>query len=135
MSVLVDTSVWSLAFRRDFPPATPELDELRRLLVGGDVVITTGFVLQELLQGFVPRHAQEQILARFASVPVLVPSIEDHVGAASVRNTCRIAGVQLGTIDALLAQLAIVNKHTLLTADRDFVHAAPHIGLPVWQPR
>ena len=113
MSVLVDTSVWSLAFRRDFPPATPELDELRRLLVGGDVVITTGFVLQELLQGFVPRHAQEQILARFASVPVLVPSIEDHVGAASVRNTCRIAGVQLGTIDALLAQLAIVNKHTL----------------------
>lgn len=98
-------------------------------------MITTGFVLQELLQGFVPRHAQEQILARFASVPVLVPSIEDHVGAASVRNTCRIAGVQLGTIDALLAQLAIVNKHTLLTADRDFVHAAPHIGLRVWQPR
>ena len=43
------------------------------------------------------------------------------------------SGVQLGTIDALLAQLAIVNKHTLLTADRDFVHAAP-IGLRCGSP-
>jgi hypothetical protein len=54
MTLLVDTSVWSLAFRRDTPQNVPEVVELRRALGGDDIVVTTGLILQELLQGFVP---------------------------------------------------------------------------------
>ena len=50
-----------------------------------------------------------------------------------MRNRCRRAGVQLGTIDALLAQLSIRHKLTLLTTDNDFVQAALHCPLRVWQ--
>lgn len=134
MSVLVDTSVWSLALRRDTTADDPHVDELRRLLAGGDLVLTTGFILQELLQGFVPKRARATILERFAFVPMLSPGRDDHIAAADLRNLCRQAGVQLGTIDALIAQLTIVHGHTLLTTDQDFVHAAPHIGLDVWSP-
>ncbi|MGV9795716.1 MULTISPECIES: type II toxin-antitoxin system VapC family toxin [unclassified Gordonia (in: high G+C Gram-positive bacteria)] len=132
MSVLVDTSVWSLALRRDAQLDNPHVVELRRLLVGGDLVVTTGLIIQELLQGFVPERTRGVILERFASVPVVAPDRDDHVAAADLKNLCRSAGVQLGTIDALIARLAIAHGLTLLTADNDFVHAAPHVGLAVW---
>ena len=49
MSLLVDTSVWSLAFRRDAVAVMPEVSMLRHALDGADQVFTTGLVLQELL--------------------------------------------------------------------------------------
>lgn len=132
MTLLVDTSVWSLALRRDQAAATPEVDVLREALAGADTVVTTGLVFQELLQGFSGPKAKRSIVERFGALPLLVPDREDHVAAADLRNACRRAGVQLGTIDALLAQLCIRHELRLLTTDRDFVHAARHCPLQVW---
>jgi predicted nucleic acid-binding protein len=132
MSLLVDTSVWSLALRRDQPHESPEVDHLLRALAGDEIIVTTGLVLQELLQGFTPDRARAQIIARFAHLPLVSPDRDDHIAAADLRNTCRTAGVQIGTIDALIARLAIRYEHRLLTTDRDFLHAAPHINLRVW---
>lgn len=52
MSLLVDTSVWSLALRRDRAPDLAEVEALSKALVSGEQVVTTGLILQELLQGF-----------------------------------------------------------------------------------
>lgn len=133
MRLLVDTSVWSLALRRDAPQDLPEVVALRDALGGGELVVTTGLILQELLQGFVPEQARAKILERFAAIEVIQPTREDHIGAAELRSGCRRAGVQLGTIDALIAQLCIANDLTLLSTDRDFAHAARHCGLRVWR--
>lgn len=135
MTLLVDTSVWSLALRRDAAAAEPEVNALKDALMGADVVVTTGLVLQELLQGFGVPKAQAQIIERFAALPLLQPDRQDHVAAAELRTACRRAGVQIGTIDALLAQLAIRHELTLLTTDKDFVHAARHCALHVWSSR
>src|SRR5258706_7560473 len=97
--------------------------------MGADVVVTTGLVLQELLQGFSGPKSRAQIIERFAALPLLQPDREDHVAAAELRNTCRRAGVQLGTIDALLAQLCVRHELTLLSADNDFKLAASHCAL------
>jgi predicted nucleic acid-binding protein len=132
VSLFVDTSVWSLALRRDRASAAPEVLALVRALEGGDAVVTTGLVLQELLQGFAGPRARRQIIERFSALPLLVPDRQDHVEAAEVRNRCRRAGVQIGTIDALLAQICIRHELTLLTTDRDFELAASHCPLNVW---
>ena len=132
MTILVDTSVWSLALRRDTEASDPEVQALKNSLLGDEAVVTTGLVLQELLQGFSGPKAQAQIVQRFATLPFIQPDRDDHIGAAGIRNTCRRAGVQFGTIDALLAQLCIRHELTLLTTDRDFVHAAKHCALSVW---
>ncbi|QQS00977.1 MAG: PIN domain-containing protein [Austwickia sp.] len=132
MTLLVDTSVWSLALRRDEASTAPEVEELRRALAGGDLVATTGLILQEVLQGAVPARVREQIADRFAALTLISPDRADHVGAAELRNTCRRAGVQIGTIDALIAQLCLGRGLTLLTTDRDFRHAARHVPLRVW---
>jgi predicted nucleic acid-binding protein len=133
MSLLVDTSVWSLALRRDAPADVPEVRALRDALAGGEIVATTGVIVQELLQGVVPERARAQIIETFAALEYLTPSREDHVAAAGVRNTLRSAGVQVGTIDALIAQLAIASGHTLLTTDNDFRAASSHIRLQLWR--
>ena len=133
MSLLVDTSVWSLALRRDAPPDVPEVRALRDALAGADIVATTGVILQELLQGVIPERVRVQITETFTVLEYLAPSREDHIAAAGVRDILRSAGVQVGTIDALIAQLAMAGNHTLLTTDKDFHLAASHVGLHLWQ--
>ena len=132
MTILVDTSVWSLALRRDTEATEPEVQALKDALQGDEVVVTTGLVLQELLQGFSGAKAQAQIVQRFAALPLIQPDREDHIAAADIRNACRRAGIQIGTIDAVLAQLCIRHELTLLTTDKDFTHASKHCALQVW---
>ena len=131
MSLFVDTSVWSLALRRDRPPPVPEIDELRRALGEGSVY-STGLVLQELLQGFPGPKARNEIVRYFSALPLLVPDRNDHVSAAELRNTCRRKGIQVGTIDALLAQLCVRYELPMLTTDKDFHHIAGQAPLRVW---
>ena len=109
MSLFVDTSVWSLALRRDAPSQVAEVYVLVRALEAGELVLTTGLVLQELLQGR-----------------------RDHVDAAELRNKCRRGGVQIGTIDALLAQLCLRHDLTMLATDKDFRSMARHCPLKLW---
>jgi predicted nucleic acid-binding protein len=132
LTLFVDTSVWSLAFRRHEPASSGVVAVLARSLENGDAIVTTGIVLQELLQGFAGPKTHEDILRRFSSVAMMSPDRDDHIGAADLRNHCRRNGVQVGTIDALLARLCIRHDLTMLSADKDFVHIAGHSPLRLW---
>ena len=134
MNILVDTSVWSLALRRAAASPSPEVVLLGECLERGDVIVTTGLVLQELLQGFHGPAQGKRILAEFSVLPVLAPDLDDHIEAAALRNHCRRRGVQVGTIDALLARLSIRHGLHLLTADRDFEAMARHCPLSLLRP-
>lgn len=129
MNLFVDTSVWSLALRRDRPRDTLEVRRLRAALEGGELVVTTGHVIQELLQGFRGPKTPTAILDGFSALPCLMPEVRDHVEAAGLRTRCRRKGVQIGTIDALIAQLCINHELALLTTDRDFERIARHTPL------
>lgn len=128
----MDTSVWSLALRRDDTPRAPEVRALAEALEQGDLVFTTGLVLQELLQGFRGPRARDAIIRRFASLPFIVPERADYIDAAEVRNECRRKGVRVGTIDALLAELCLSNELTILTTDGDFHRIADVLPLSCW---
>lgn len=133
MNLLVDTSVWSLAFRRDAPAEISEVMELQRALETGDRVIITGLILQELLQGFSKPKAHDQIIANFRSLPLISPDRDDHIHAADLRNRCRKKGVQVGTIDALLAQLCIRHDLQILTTDKDFTYISRVVEINIWR--
>ena len=129
MSLFVDTSTWSLALRRDAQSVHASVAVLRRALLDGDTIVTTGIVIQELLQGFNGAKDQTRIIERLQVLPLLNPSRDTHIQAAMLRNTCRRNGVQIGTIDALIAQLCIEHDLSLVTADNDFMHAARFVPL------
>jgi predicted nucleic acid-binding protein len=120
VTLFVDTTVWSMALRRDAVPDIPEVAALKQALESGQSITTTGFVLQELLQGFSGPKAADGIIDRFRSIPMVTPDRQDHLAAAALRNLCRRAGLQVGTIDALIAQLCIRHELMLLTTDGDF---------------
>jgi predicted nucleic acid-binding protein len=132
VTLLVDTSVWSLALRRDVVGRSPEIEALHGALQNGESVATTGLVLQELLQGFSGPKDRALIIERFSAIPLISPDRQDHIDAASLRNACRRGGVQVGTIDAILAQLCIRHDLTLLTTDKDFAGIATHAALRLW---
>jgi predicted nucleic acid-binding protein len=132
LSLFVDTSVWSLALRRDEPAPGSQVVALKLAIQNGELIVTTGLVLQELLQGFSGPKARDQILEHFSALPLLTPDRGDHVEAASIRNRCRRQGIQIGTVDALLAQLCIHHNLVMLSSDRDFQRVAKHSDLRLW---
>lgn len=132
MAFFVDTTVWSLALRRDVVVDVPEVRVLKEALTEGGQIVTTGLVLQELLQGFIGPKAKADIIDRFATIPLIAPDRADHIAAAELRNTCRRVGVQVGTVDAIIAQLCTRHKLSLLSTDNDFKNMARHTDLRVW---
>jgi predicted nucleic acid-binding protein len=133
VTLFVDTSVWSLAFRRNGAEKPPEVSALSRALTAGEAVVTTGLVLQELLQGFRGPRARDRLVARLSMLPFLIPTRDDHIEAADIRNLCRRRGVQVGTIDALLAELCIRHELTMLATDQDFSLIAGLYPLDLWR--
>jgi len=134
VSLFADTSVWSLTFRRDKPQSEPEVVALIEAFEGREAICVTGLVLQEVLQGFAGPRSRTQIIERFSTLPCLVPEIEDHIEAAELRNRCRRSGIQVETVDALLAQLCIRHDLIMLATDKDFAHIARHSVLRLWRP-
>ncbi len=128
MSVLVDTSVWSIALRRDRPPPGREIEALRAAIERGDVCLL-GVILQELLQGFPSLDRTHRLAERLSPFPLLSLHRGDYVYAAEIRNRCRAKGLAISTIDAQIAAAAINHRCALLTLDRDFAVVARHFPL------
>jgi predicted nucleic acid-binding protein len=106
-----------------------EVDVLRAAIGGGELIVSTGMVLQELLQGFHGPKDSKQLLDRFRDIPLITPGRDTHIEAAALRNRCRRMGVQAGTIDALIARICVENELELLSADQDFLHMARCVPL------
>lgn len=129
MKYIVDTSVWSLALRREKHRETDETRKLAVLLTEGERILLPGIILQEILQGIRLSDQFKKICEALSFFPVLDATHDDHVSAAELFNNCRSRGVQTGTIDCLIAVLAIRNECQLLTSDKDFEHIAKHCEL------
>lgn len=90
MSVIVDTSVWSLALRRRTPPDSFPAVTLLRDLITDDQVVLLGAIRQEILSGvrnseqFTRRRDYLRALRDLELVP------EDYELAAEFFNTCLV---------------------------------------------
>ena len=123
MKVIVDTSVWSLAFRRREVVKTPEVVALVRLVEQGQVVLL-GPVRQEVLSGIKHRDQFERLRERLAAFPDLELTTRDFETAAELCNLCITKGVQAAHTDFLIAAAAVTRDYAVLSADRDFENIA-----------
>lgn len=120
MKVVVDTSVWSLALRRNTPAnAMPVVNLLRDLITDGRGAML-GAVRQEVLSGI--RHAEQftrlrDYLHAFADLGL---TTEDYELAAEFYNICRSNGIQGANTDFLLCAVAHRRGYSILTTDKDF---------------
>jgi predicted nucleic acid-binding protein len=123
MTVLVDTSVWSLAFRRklgDLNSTEQSLvHELRDLIQQGRAQLL-GPVRQEVLSGIKNSDQFEKlrsVLRPFRDEPL---ELEDYEMAAIVTNRCRSKGIAMSAVDALLCAVALRKNLVIFTTDSDF---------------
>ena len=128
MNVVVDTSVWSLALRKDAPPDNVRTETLKNLLNQGRVFLV-GIVLQEILQGIHSLERFEDIKTQMDALPLLDLDRDDYLEAARIWNLCRAEGVQASTTDCQITAACIRHNCALLTADQDFEHIAQHCAL------
>ena len=127
MNVVVDTSVWSLALRRNTPnDAIAIVNILRDLIVDGRVVLL-GAIRQEVLSGI--RYLEQFMRLRdyLRAFPDLELTAEDYELAAEFFNTCRSNGVQGSNTDFLLCAVAHRRGYSILTTDKDFESFRLHI--------
>lgn len=129
MKYIVDTSIWSLALRRNTKPKSSAVEELQKLLEGGSPIFMLGVIYQEILQGIRHEDQFRKIRDNLRILPMIDVSKDDHEEAARLYSKCRSRGVQASTIDSLIATMAIHNDCTLLTTDNDFEHIAKHAPL------
>jgi predicted nucleic acid-binding protein len=129
--ILVDTSVFSLAFRRKarLSPEEPLVQTLRRLIEQDRRVGVPGIVLQELLSGVRSETEFARLRGLMEGFPLVFATREDHVAAARIFNSCREAGVIVSTVDCLIAAIAVNTRSQLLTGDEDFQRMSPHCNL------
>ncbi len=131
MNVIVDTSVWSLALRRNYgyPQDKAFLVQSLQNLIADGRVILMGAVRQEILSGV--RHKEQfsrlrDYLHRF---PDLEISTKDYELAAEFFNTCRRNGIQGSNTDFLICAVAHNRGYSIFTMDKDFGNFQPYIPI------
>ena len=136
MKVLVDTTIWSLALRRQRPmPAEQMLiDELSELVKELRAVLI-GPVRQEILSG-IPDPTKFEVVRQHLEPFDDLPIVEvDYEEAARVFNACRKKGVQGSHIDFLICAVAMRHSVAVFTTDKDFTSYAKHLDLQLHRPR
>jgi predicted nucleic acid-binding protein len=123
VKVLVDTSVWSLAFRRRTGRVESVVELLRSLIEQGRVAVI-GPIRQELLSGIRTAESFERLrdhLRAFHDEPL---EIGDFERAAEHFNACRTRGIQGSNTDFLICAVAERRTLPILTTDVDFTRFA-----------
>jgi predicted nucleic acid-binding protein len=134
MNIIIDTSVWSLALRRQRSAPSAETRELAELVREGRAAML-GAVRQELLSGVRADPQFETLrshLRAFSDIPL---EAEDYEEAASFFNKCRGRGIQGSNTDFLICAAAARRGFGILTTDTDFAHFARVLPIELHTPR
>lgn len=133
MKVVIDTSVWSLAFRRRTPIPSPYTLLLTEIIKDGRAVLI-GVVRQELLAGIRHIEQYDRLRNQLRSFPDHQFEVEDYETAASYSNTCMTNGVTGSMIDFLICAFAARRSYQIFSSDPDFVHYSQHLPLSLIDP-
>jgi predicted nucleic acid-binding protein len=134
VSVLIDTSVWSLALRRRRGSPEPAAQELAELIREGRAAIV-GPVRQELLSGVPSPQQYETLRDYLRPFPDVPLETGDYEEAAVYFNRCRARGIQGSNTDFLICAAAARRRLAILTTDEDFGRFARLLPIHLHAPR
>ncbi len=128
MKVIVDTSVWSLALRRDKQDFSGPVNELRHIISDHRAQMI-GPIRQEILSGIRKKDQFNMLRKHLESFPDLPVLTEDYVTAAEYFNRCCSKGIQGSNTDFLICAMAVRNKFSIYTTDKDFDLFSKYINI------
>jgi predicted nucleic acid-binding protein len=132
MNVVVDTSVWSLLFRRrtDSLGTTDQaiVDRLKELIDECRVVML-GPVRQEVLSGIRREEHFKRLRDALRSFDDAPLGTREYEMAAEMFNLCRVRGIQGSHTDFIICAAARSLAAAVFTTDGDFLHYRDHLGI------
>ena len=134
MNVLVDTSVWSLALRRNASHGNAQQAELIELIREGRVAML-GAIRQELLSGIRTSDQYEKLRESLRAFPDVPLEAADYEEAALCFNRCRAKGVQGSNTDFLICAVSMRKNFPILSTDQDFEGFSRVLELELYAPR
>ena len=130
MKILVDTSVWLLALRRN--QLNPIAEKLAVLIQTSQVVMI-GPIRQELLSDISDKNVFDGLKSRLEHFDDLPITTSDYETAAEFYNICRSCGVQGSHTDFLICAVAVSNNLKIFSADKDFEYYARHLPIQLFE--
>jgi len=124
VDVLVDTSVWSLAFRRPALPSESKVTELAGLIQRCRAVMV-GPVRHEILSGIRDAAQFNRLRGALRAFPDLPIITSDYEMAALFFTRCRARGIQATRIDFLFCAGCSQRAMSVITTDNDFAAFGP----------
>ncbi len=129
MKVIVDTSVWSLALRRQKQQNNSIVNKLRDLISDNSRVVLLGAVRQEILSGIKHQEQFDKLKDRLKAFPNLELDAEYYELAADYFNICRRNGVQGANTDFLICATANRRNYEIFTIDKDFINFSQYLPI------
>ena len=134
MKVIVDTSVWSLALRRNEPQKDVYVLELEELIKEARVQLI-GPVRQELLSGIKSTKQFNLLKKHLRAFKEIEIQTEDYELAAEFFNTARTNGIQGSNTDFLICAISNRYKLPILSTDKDFINFKPVLPIMLHKTR
>jgi predicted nucleic acid-binding protein len=133
MNVLVDTSIWSLAFRRKSNINDGNVLMLKELIGEGRAKIM-GPIRQELLSGISNKQQFKRLREQLSFFEDINLMTYDYERGAELYNILRRNGVQGSFVDFLICAVAERLKMSIFTSDKDFDHFSKYINVMIFHP-
>jgi predicted nucleic acid-binding protein len=133
VKVIIDTDVWSEAFRKQ-GSKSEYVQELRTLIEEGRVQLI-GPIRQEILCGIRSEKQFEKIEESLSSFPDKVVESEVYVLAAKFFNLSRSKGIQGSNTDFLICACSVSWGYPILTKEKDFLSFRKFLPCEIMEPR
>lgn len=136
MNVLVDTTIWSLALRKNEKDQKQNriINEFKELIRDLRVRII-GPIRQEILSGIKDQNKYEELKEKLKYFTDIELITEDYELAAEIYNKCRSKGIQGSHIDFLICSISIRKKYMIFTLDKDFENYSKAIEIKLYNSK
>ena len=124
--VLIDTSAWLFALRKDF---LPEIKDRIDLLLKENLVLTTGIIRLELLAGASSKAEYNRLKTRLSELESIQTDDLLWEMACEMGFILRRKGITVPYTDILISACALSQGCMVLHADNHFNLMAKHLNL------
>ncbi|MCF6228101.1 MAG: PIN domain-containing protein [Planctomycetes bacterium] len=132
--ILIDTSVWSLGFRRSSKSLSKSekacVFKLKECLKNGEAWLLP-CIRQEILSGIRSKRDFEWLKHLFSVLPEVPHDKDLYEMAAELTNKVLAKGVTPSLVDMQLVAAAVMYAVPIFTIDRDFLDIQHHIDFEV----
>ena len=135
MRVLVDTPIWSLAFRKKSGNKDEAAVNSLIYLIRNARIEIIGPIRQEVLSGISEKTKFYEVKRKMAVFADYAIQTSDYEFAAECSNECRRHGIQGSHTDFLICAVAIKNDWEIFTKDKDFFEYGKHLPIKMYETK